>query len=260
MKYFKILKTIMRVSLVREMEHRLHFSLSTFGSILGTLLTFVVPLIIVKQSGYLGGKWDQDSMVILLSIFAVVNGIDSSLFHSLNMLPARIAIGQLDSALRTPLNGQFAASIEFFNWDFVPSVFIGIFGVLYGINRASLSIDLFMILGLILAVIAGSVVFYSLHFLTMVLGFWFMNADNLAALFHVFRRSSSYPTETYGKFVSIAFTFFIPLAFVAAVPSRVVIDHSLFLTFITIAVAVLLFLITTLAWKQAFRQYTSASS
>lgn len=260
MRHLRILLKIMKMSLVREMGHRVHFFLSTLGGIFGMILTFIVPLVVVEKSGLIAGEWTRENMIVLISIFNFINAVDLSFFHSLNRLPRRIGMGDLDAVLRKPVSSRFSASIDFFNWDYIPNMIISIIVLGFGLNSIGVQTDFVQIVGFIIALLAGAILFYSLHFMIMILSIWFINAHNLAALFHVVRRSASYPTEIFGRVLFLLFASLIPIAFVATFPARVILDNNLILVFGIVFLSIIFWVISQKVWKFALKSYSSASS
>ncbi|MBN2015938.1 ABC-2 family transporter protein [Candidatus Dojkabacteria bacterium] len=250
----------MKISLLRELEHRVHFVFSTFGSIFGIILIYVIPILILEKTGYIAGRWNQLDIVIISSCFAIISSLDSSFFHTLDFLPEQIAKGELDYSLRIPLDSQFSSSVKFFNWDHVPNFFIGILGVIYALAVGNYKLNLLIISSFILALISGIVIFYCLHKIIMILSFWLIGADNLAALFHVIRRSSNIPTEVFGKSLLFIFTYFIPIVFITTYPAIIIKDSISYVSLISALVAILLFIFTRKFWLLGLKSYSGASS
>jgi ABC-2 type transport system permease protein len=95
----------------------------------------------------------------------------------------------------------------------------------------------------------------------MTLSFWLVRIDNLSALTDTVVFVGRYPPDIFPRVLNFGLTFVLPLAFIAAVPTKALLGTlGPGMVAAGLAIAAGFLLAAALFWRYAARAYTSASS
>ncbi|HEW92082.1 MAG TPA: ABC transporter permease, partial [Thermotogaceae bacterium] len=105
------------------------------------------------------------------------------------------------------------------------------------------------------------IIYFSINLFMATLSFWLMDVVSSMVLVHHLSEFAKYPLIIYHKAVQITLTWIIPYAFTAFFPAAFLLKKgSLILSFLTPAVAILIFLIAYSFWNFGLRRYQSSGS
>ncbi|HEY8476773.1 MAG TPA: ABC-2 family transporter protein, partial [Chloroflexota bacterium] len=110
-------------------------------------------------------------------------------------------------------------------------------------------------------VVAAIVMIYALWFLSVSFTIWVGRINNIHFLVEPFMELARVPSDVYQGLLRVLFTFALPLAFVATVPTRALLGvfDPLFAGY-GLALALGLLWLSHWWWNVALRRYASASS
>jgi ABC-2 type transport system permease protein len=121
-----------------------------------------------------------------------------------------------------------------------------------GLADAALGIALLLV---------GFLTVYSIWLMLMTTAFWFVKVENITELFNGLFRAAQFPVTAFPGWLRLFFSFVVPIAFITTVPAEAFIGRiqpqSIMLS---IAVTLILFVVSRLVWMRALSKYTSASS
>ncbi|MBC8101511.1 MAG: ABC-2 family transporter protein, partial [Cytophagales bacterium] len=107
----------------------------------------------------------------------------------------------------------------------------------------------------------GLIILYALQLLLMTLSFWFVRLENLSALVDTVVFVARYPPDIFGVYLRLFVTYFLPLAFVAYVPTLALkTGVSGYWLLASLGTTTVFLAASSLFWRYATRVYTSASS
>jgi ABC-2 type transport system permease protein len=190
-----------------------------------------------------------------------MNAIAQAFFLSIQEIPQQVRQGTLDFVITKPIDTQFWISTRKFNFDQIGTLFAGVVMIILGVLTAGLHPGILAWLSYIVLIFASLTIFYSFILMLMTTGIWLVRVDNLWVLGESLTQISRYPIDIYGSAMARFFTFAVPLAFIATIPSnqlRSGFDPKML--FLGVLWAVIFFTCARLFWRFALRHYTSASS
>lgn len=260
-RYLRLFLVNFRYCLLRVLEFRAEVFGWTFSSLFWALLSLFVTNLIFGQVDSIAG-WTKNEALVL--------SVTGSMFNSILwffVIPSvldfgeKIRKGDFDFYLLRPVNSQFLISISRFEFDNYLRVFVMILLLYKLVPQAGVFIGPLNILGFILLLGFGLIIYYSFFFMITTLGFWLINMESLEDLFDTAITMGRYPTDIFNGAVRAFFFFIIPMAFVATFPVQVLLGKAGFeLVFVGLVTAVIFLFLSGHFWNFALKHYSSASS
>jgi viologen exporter family transport system permease protein len=169
--------------------------------------------------------------------------------------------GTLDFILLKPANGQMLATITACNllrlWDLV----IGFSLIGVGLYRMGHVPTIMQMVTFAVMIPAGMVIVYSIWLMLTTLAFWFVRVENFGEVFYAFFETGRFPVTVYKPWLRFLLTYIVPIAFLTTFPASTLLGKlSPYFVFASIAIAAILFFVSSRLWKYAIRFYSSASS
>lgn len=257
---WRVYRVFFTSSLAREMEFRANF----FAKILQNAVWagfFVLVLLAIYHNTPEVAGWNRGMAFLLTATVFLVSGLTGALTMGLMEIPSQVRMGTLDFVLARPIDQQFWVSLRRFNFDQFGTLGAGLLLVAVGLPQSGLSPSPGAWLAYALMVLGGAVLFYCLNLVLMTLGIWWVRVDNLWVLGETAMSVSRFPLEIFPRAAIWTFTFLVPVALFAALPTQQLVrgvqPQDLVVSILWTAVA----LVGSRAfWKYALRHYSSASS
>lgn len=259
-RYWKIYRTFFVSSFARELEFRANF-LAKVGQNVVWIFFFILILLVVYRNTNSVAGWSRGDAFILAATCFFMNAAFSAFFMSLTEIPEQVRRGTLDFVLTKPVDTQFWVSTRKFNFDQVGTLAAGLVMIAYGGFSAQIHPGALQWVAYLVLVVAATLIFYSFNLMLMTTGIWLVRVDNLWVLGETVMQIARYPLDIYSAGLRSAFTFVVPLAFLATVPARQLVrglDLSMLL--LGLVWAVLFFGVARWFWRFALKHYGSASS
>jgi len=261
MKYLKLFPSLFRHSLKRYLEDRTGVLGFTFFTTINFFLQIYIVSILFVNTQSLAG-WSKEEVFLLVGILRLMTTFFSLFFQrSINHLVGEVKMGNLDLILTKPISSQFYYSFflmrafEIINLA-VPLLFIG-----YALSMLSVNYFWFHLFFMTVLIICGIIIFYSLYISIASLVFKFGRFDSFPSLFNIMTIPLIAPTDVYGYSANLILTFLLPLAFVATIPVKIMVDKSSpFFVLIGIFIAGICLFLSVKIWNRAIKHYSSASS
>lgn len=260
-RYARLYRVFARNNLVREMEFRANFWAKVVTN-LGWIFSYVLFLKIFFANTRSVAGWNEGQVFLLFGTFMLTRALMDILFtQNLSKIPELIRMGTMDFVLTKPVPSQFFVSARYLSLDEIGSL-LGAFVVLaYGLAKTGLAPTPAQLAAWAFLVVCGLALFYAIQLLLMTLSFWLIRLDNLTALTDTIVFVARYPPDIFGKHLALFFTYLLPLAFLAAVPTLALKDGVRVFWLVAAVVVTGVFLLTaSLFWRYATRVYSSASS
>lgn len=260
-KYLKIGLSLLNISAKRYLENRVN----TFGSILATWVGLLIYILFIDaifmHTPSLNG-WAKSEAIFLLGVSRLFLALFSTFVQrSLNFLPRFIQEGNLDMILTKPAKSQFLVSLRLTRPFNILEALSGLAVCFYALNTSNYSISLINILFLILGLIMGYLILYSLYMMIATLSFWISPFNSIATVFGLATQPLPLPTNIYGKAVSFFITFIIPLGLMVTLPVQFFYGKTpYYLILISAIFAFCLLYLSAKFWNFGLKHYTSASS
>lgn len=259
-RYFRIYRTFFVSSFARELEFRANFFAKVAQNFVWVFFFIMILLVVYRNTKTVAG-WSRGDAFILAASCFLMNALIGAFFLSLQELPQQVRQGTLDFVITKPIDTQFWVSTRKFNFDQLGTLLAGTGMVAYGAWTASLHPSPAQWLAYLVLIFASLAIFYSFYLVLMTLGIWLVRVDNLWVLGESVMQIARYPIDIYSSPIQRLFTFAIPLAFVATIPSRQLVsgfNPTMLLLGCVWAIASIF--ISRWFWNFALRHYTSASS
>lgn len=254
------LRGLGRVALMTAMQYRASF-LVEFVVGTGTAVGMVVPLVFVYEHASTVAGWTFHEALLVTAFFMMLQGLVGLLVEpNVGALVDAIRTGTFDFLLLKPPDAQLVASVQRIAparvWDLLAGLGVAVWA-LSGIG-APAPIDVAVAAGLLFA---GLAAMYGLWVLVITSSFWFVRVDNLRFLLGAILDAGRWPVGVYRGWVRVFLTVIVPVAVVTSYPALALLgrmDGALAAQALAVAAGMLV--LSRIAWTQALRHYTSASS
>jgi ABC-2 type transport system permease protein len=260
--YLRIFTLFVKIGLMRQMAYRPHFFMMVVGKVIRIgLLFFFFQAVFLKVDQI--GQWTFDQVLLLFATFHLVDFVMSITFQrNLSFhLPRLIQTGELDSRMILPTSLLFFTSFENVDlmdfFSFLPS--LGLLG--YVFYRIGFHFSWYQVTAYVALLINALVLVFAMVLMISTVSFWTIQSYGMARIFDNLLKIGRYPLDIFGGFWKIVFVYFLPLIFVAQIPTQALLQ-TLSLKFIFFAFGVTsVFLILSLSfWKKGLKNYLSAST
>lgn len=259
-RYLRVYRTFFLSSIARELEFRANFFAKVSQNLVWVAFGVLILLVIYANTDSVAG-WTRGDAMILMGTTFLLQAVLGAFFMALMEIPEQVRRGTLDYILVRPLDSQYWVSMRKFHFEQTGVLLASGAILAIGVRQAEIFPTLaqwstFATLG-----ICAIAIFYSLSLLLMTLGIWFVRVENLWVLGDTVLQIARYPIDIYGPSLQRAFTYFVPLAFLATIPSRQLTRGAdLTLTGLGIVWTFAFFLMARGFWRFSVRNYSSASS
>ena len=169
--------------------------------------------------------------------------------------------GTLDFVLLKPIDSQFWLSLRTLSPAGLPEIGLGLGLLAWGSHQAGVVLTLSSLLTVLVMLLAGGLILYSLWFLIAATSIWFVKTWNATEVLRALLASGRYPLNAYPPALRLLFTLVLPVAFLTTVPAQVLLGEAAAPMLLAgLGLAVLFFAAARAFWLFALRFYTSASS
>jgi ABC-2 type transport system permease protein len=259
-RYIQLIMVFLRASLSVQLEYRANFIISIISAAMASA-SALFGLFLLSGDGTPIGGWSYAEATIVVGVYTIVQGfIGAVLAPNLPQIAEAVRLGTMDFTLLKPIDAQFMVSARNIN------VFrsIDILAGLIIVAIAGVQIGGFQILNILIAsimLVCALLIVYAIWFMLTTTAFWFVKVANITELFNGFFRAGQFPVAAFPGWVRSFFTIIVPVAFITTIPSEALTNRlTLSSALTTIAVTIVLLVVSRLIWKRAVGSYTSASS
>ena len=245
-----------------DLEYKASFILTVIASALGSLLTFLGTLILLKGFGSVD-EWTINEVILTTGI-AIFGHVATEMFgRGLDQFHNQVKNGLLDRLLTRPRNITLQVLCSEFSFSKVGRLIEGAIILIYGIVMVDVNWSLYKIFVLLLMIVGANVLFFSILLLKASFSFWtiegmeFMNIISDGG-----RELSSYPISIYQKWFANIFTYIIPFGCVNYFPLLYLLDKgNVPFWYGLTPLATFIFLgISFAVWNAGLKQYASTGS
>lgn len=261
MRYFRLLWTQLRLSIILGMQYRWEFlgsgALALFWTAIG-----LVPLFIAFENRPTIAGWTKEEAIVVVGFFTALKAIlDGAINPSLIFVVTQIRQGTLDFTLMKPADAQFLVSTAKFEvWRIIDFAAAAALIVWAFMKMGKTPLPSHIALSFSLSA-SGALVLYSVWILVISAAFWVVRLDNLTFLFNSLIDFARWPVTVFKGFWRILFTFVFPLALMTTYPAQAMLGSlSAQIALLSFAGALIFAVFARLIWTRAIGHYTSASS
>jgi len=259
-RYWKIYRTFFTSSFARELEFRANFFAKIIQNAIWIFFFLMILLVIYRNTNMVAG-WNRGDAFILAATVFLMNSVFTGFFFSLNEIPQHVRQGTLDFIITKPVDTQFWISIRKFEFGQIGTFLAGSVMVVVGVVTAHLHPSPAQWAGYFVLVAASLLIFYSFNLILMTTGIWLVRVDNLWVLGETLTQIARFPIDIYGVALRRMFVYFVPLAFIATIPSSELKNgFDLRMVGLGFLWSAIFLVAARLFWRFALTRYTSASS
>jgi ABC-2 type transport system permease protein len=251
----------LRVSAMNELQYRANFFLQIVQSLLTLGTSLVVLAIVFSRTTDLAG-WSRAELLVVMGVFTVVGGIVRGIVApNMHRLMQDVRLGTFDHVLTKPVDAQVLVSIRSVAvWQFV-DVVVGTGVIVAGLVRHGEHVGFGQAAAFAVLLLAGSWMVYCFWLLLTTGAFWFVRMEQIQELFDGVFQAGKYPVGIYPGWLRASLTFLVPLAFAITVPSEALTGRlTASNVALTVAVTVVLGVLTRFVWRRGLRRYDGASA
>lgn len=280
LRYWGVLLTFARNSLIRDMTFRADFLFNCLSSIAWTLMNVGFYLIIFRFTTMIGPEtgWGREEFFLFLATVWFINSLVQAFFMpNANEFSELIRTGGLDFALLKPIDTQFLISFRRIEWSALSNFGVGLVlaaSSLYTMaTRPSDPVypTLLAMLLYLWFIICGVLIMYSVMISLAATSVWLGRNQTLYDFWFYITNFSRYPMEIYntplGRPLLGLFTFIIPVLVVVNVPARILArpldpraDWELPLSLWACLATVISVVLSRWIFRSSLNSYRSASS
>jgi ABC-2 type transport system permease protein len=260
-RYIRLYLHFLQFSFSKAMEFRIDFSFRILMDVIYYFVNIGLYKVLFLHTPLVAG-WNQEQMMVFVASYLVVDAINMTIF-STNMwwLPYYINRGELDYYLIRPVSPLFFLSLREFSANSFVNLVIAFSFLTYSLATYSANWTILELLGLLILLCNGVLIYYCIQMLMVLPVFWTHSARGFVDLFYTLGLAMERPDKIFRGWIRVLFTMIIPFALIASFPARAFIDgaNAEMLIHLTV-VSFIFWMIMLFVWRKGLRNYSSASS
>lgn len=259
--YLKIYGKILAQDIKSKMSYRADFFISTIG-MLATNVAGAFSFWLVFQMFPSIDGWNYYEMMFLYGFALLAATPAQCLFDNNWNLRQQVYSGDFIKYCFRPVNLFFYFMSEVFDIKGLGQLAFGIVAVIYAWIKLSIPFQIYSVLLLLVAVISASLFVIAILNLAASACFWLVNSFFVLQLSNQLRDFAKYPMSIFGPALRIAFTFIIPIGYMAYYPSLIFLrpDEVSWVVWITPAFGALFFYLSYKVWMKGAMNYSGTGS
>jgi len=273
MRYLHLIRVFITGSIQGETAYRFNFAANLLNTVLGLAGSAGGLAVVFFRNETLNG-WNVREATALLGVYLLILGLKDIVIgpglESLSGLSGELWTGLFDYTLLKPLPIQFY--ISFRKWSVWSVINISIAAAIiaisglggFGMQAVSAQAAPVQTAGpfllFLFTILISLVLIYSILLILASAAFWYLGTP-LMWIFDGLIQTGRFPVGIYPKFFRILLTWVIPVGFIVTVPAQVFLGGANIVQVVGgAALAVFLFLLSSVLFKLSIRKYASASS
>lgn len=260
-KLLRVEWALFKISAINDLQMRLNLFMQFLNDSLWYAVQIILFESIYMHVDQLGG-WTLAETRVFLGMLFLVDGLQMVLFaYNFDFFSDKVARGELDLLLLKPVSAQQLFTSQRMQCGYLLNVLLALTWLLWSLTSLPGGFPWNRAWMLLLVVPAASSIFYSMRLIFNLPALLFTHAGYLQDFYFYLFRLGQRPDRLYGPGLRYLILMVVPVAMIASVPTRVLVDpfDAKLLVGLIAAAAISLFLANRL-WHLGLRRYTSASS
>jgi ABC-2 type transport system permease protein len=260
--YFRLVGAQVR----SQLQYRTSFAFQAFANGLATFVDFIAILLLFHRFPNLAG-WSLGEIAFLYGLGSVAFAISDQLCGGFDRLSLAIRTGSFDRVLTRPAGTFLQTATSDFQLRRVGRIAQAALVLVLSVTWVTIEWTPLKMLVLLSALISGVVIFGSVWVIGAAITFWTVQTSEVTNVFtYGGSELVTRPMSIYGDWLRRFFTFVVPLAFVAYLPTVYILDRPdplglpILLQLASPVVAAGFAGIAYTAWRLGVRQYQSTGS
>jgi ABC-2 type transport system permease protein len=244
-----------------RMQYRVDFILSSIGMLFSSMATLGIFWILFDTIPQLAG-WSFMEMVFIYAFYMISISPMQILFDNIWRLRNDVRTGNFLKFYFRPLNMMFYYMSEVFDLKGVTQLIVGILLLIYASIQLDIAWSPLKLILLPVMIASASLVMISIIVSAGCSSFWITNSFPVLSLAWKLREFSPYPISIFDGIFRFAFTFIMPIGFVAFYPSQMFlrVEDMSPLVYLSPVMGILMFSITYWIWTKGVNNYTGTGS
>jgi ABC-2 type transport system permease protein len=226
-RYFRVLLTFARNSLVRAMTFRTNFVLESVTSLCWVFMNLGYYILIYRYTSSIGrdNGWGEYQFFVFLATGQFINSLLQTFFMpNAEEFSELVNSGALDFALLKPIDTQFLVSLGKVEWHELTNFVFAATLLAYSLVRLDHVPGVIEIVLYPFYILCGVAILYSLMITLAATTVWLGRNQSIYEFWFYITNFSRYPLEIYrgplGTPLQIVFTYILPVMVVVNVPAR----------------------------------------
>jgi ABC-2 type transport system permease protein len=265
MKYLRLLGTLGRFTLSRELAFRGNFLVKVSVEVLWMAILIVFYRTVFARTKVVAG-WPEAEYLFFVGCFFALNGVIETFFlENCNEFAELVRTGDLDFLLLKPVDEQFLVTCRRVDWGTGPNVLMGAALMIVALVQMGWHFDPVRVATFVVTFACGTAIAYSFMLLLTSLSVWMVRNQSLMEMWWLFSSLARYPREiflgTWAEPIGLLFTFLLPILLVVNVPANAMVRalEPGMAAFTVVATGLLLWA-SRRFFQRSLRSYRSASS
>jgi ABC-2 type transport system permease protein len=244
-----------------KMQYRADFIISSIGMFVSSLATLGIFWVIFDSIPNLAG-WTLMEMVFIYAFYMIAISPMQILFDNFWDLRFQIQQGTFIKYYFRPLNMMFYFVSEVFDLKGLTQLAAGIILLFYSGSQLHVTWTFFRIFLLFITIFSAALVQISIIVSASCAAFWVIDSFPVLGLAWKLREFSPYPMSIFDGAFRFAFTYVIPIGFVAFYPSQLFLrpNEVSSLIYFSPLIGIGLFALTYWIWTKGVNSYTGTGS
>lgn len=259
-KYLALYAAFFRASFIADLEYRVNFATRILTDIFWYAAQIIGFEVLYRHTTTIG-HWQLPQTRVFLGMLFVIDAIYMILLHdNLDRFSDKVRKGELDLILAKPVNSQFMVSLQRASTALLGNLLIALGWLAFSLWNLE-SFSPMRLLWLVILIPSGVLVLYAFRFMMASLAVVFARAENLQFLWYQIYKLGMRPDSIYVPWLKIILLTFVPVAVIASVPARALLDPPDVVLFVwSPLLAVLMLWLSSKVWSSCLKRYSSASS
>ena len=257
---------LVRSRVAAQASYRTSFALDLAAQVLLVLVEFAEVYIVFHQVDSLGG-FDFGEVALMYGLAVTGFGLADLAVGHVDRLPYYVRTGTFDAFLLRPLSALGQLVTSDFSLRRLGRVGSSIVVLVLALSAVDVDWTPARALLLVVTPLAGAAIFSAVFVATSAIGFYVVEGTEFANAFtYGGNYLSSFPFTVFGTAIRRFFTFVVPAAFVAYLPTLALLGRPdptglpTWLSWCAVPVAVLASAAAGLTWRAGLRHYVGAGS
>lgn len=261
MRYIKLWLSFLKMSAMADMEYRTNIVLRVIGEFTWYALQLSVFEVLYTHTNSISG-WDVWDMRVFMGSLFVSDVIFMILMHeNMDHLWSVVRKGDLDMYLVKPVNSQFMVSFRKVGVSYFINLALTSGYLIWAASHLSRPISLAQVATFVVMIFLGVAIVYSIRFMFATLTVVLQDAGNIQFIWYQLYRLGTRPDPIYPSMLRVLVLTLFPVAFMASVPSRVLVEGLQWEYLLAAPLGAFgLVILSNFLWEKALRTYASASS
>jgi ABC-2 type transport system permease protein len=266
-RYADILLAFFKASVVAELEFRLNLVIKVLIDLIWYLTQLALFSVLFSHTKTISG-WTLESTRVFMGMLFASDALYMMFFsENLDHMTEKVRRGDLDLLLVKPINSQFMLSCQKLNPVYLLNFIFSVVWIVWAAGELPQAVSWTRFLFLFIAIPCSVAITYSIRFFFAAAAILFVRAENVSYIWHQLYRLGTRPDTIYPNWLRFAVLSFLPVAFIASVPARLLLSTADFpdwqsfgLLSGSVFVATTCVYFSSRYWRHVLKFYASASS